>query len=221
VALSRFLGSYKQFSESLKANDIHWTTKNGFDSFLRIISNGSNDNAKEWYKKTQTVLADHERLFIRFTFLSGMRKGESQRSFNKIISMNKEGRLTEYYDDKQRILKHYQYKEFLRRTKNVYISILPKDLIDQVKDSKPFSYNALRKHLDKNKLNIELKPLRSVYETFLRNHGILPEIIDLIAGRIPSEGSGSVFLHHYLKQDLSKLSDQIEPLLRELENSVA
>jgi intergrase/recombinase len=217
VAFAKFNGNYESFTKSIKSNGIHWINKNGFDSFLRIMNNNHTD-VTEWHRKTQTVLSDNERLFLKFTLLSGIRKGESVRSFNRIIELYKQNRLNEYYDDKQQILKHYQYKDNLRRTKNLYISIVPKELIDQVKESKPISYHALRKHLNKNKLNIEIKPLRSMFATFLRNKAVMSEIIDLLQGRIESS---SVFLQHYLKLDLSSLSDQILPILRDLLTSVS
>ncbi|MGD0979549.1 MAG: integrase [Candidatus Bathyarchaeia archaeon] len=217
ISLSKFLGSYDNFTKSIKNNGIHWASRNGFDSFLKIV-NGNHKDVIEWYKKTQTVLPDNEKLFVRFVLLSGLRMSEAKRSFSKIIELAKQNRLNEYYDDKQQILKHYQYSENLRHTKNVYISIVSRELINEIVNSKAVSYNVIRKHLAKNRMNLELKPLRSLFATYLRNKGIMSEIIDLIQGRI---NSGSVFLNHYLKMDMTNLSDQILPILRDLLTSVS
>jgi len=59
------------------------------------------------------------------------------------------------------------------------------------------SYSAIRKRLARNRLNLRIKELRSYYATYLRQHGILAEYIDLLQGRIPK----SVFARHYLKVD--------------------
>jgi len=59
------------------------------------------------------------------------------------------------------------------------------------------SYSAIRKRLARNRLNLRIKELRSYYATYLRQHGILAEYIDLLQGRIPK----SVFARHFLKVD--------------------
>jgi intergrase/recombinase len=68
------------------------------------------------------------------------------------------------------------------------------------------SYFAIRKRLTNKKQTLRIKELRSYYATYLRNHGILAEYVDLIQGRIPK----SVFARHYLKiEDLKTLSNQV------------
>ena len=47
---------------------------------------------------------------------------------------------------------------------------------------------------------MRIKELRSYFATYLRQHGILAEYIDLLQGRIPK----SVFARHYLKLDSIK-----------------
>jgi len=77
----------------------------------------------------------------------------------------------------------------------VYISIIAKRIVDEIASSQPVYYTTLRKHLQKNKLRVRIKELRSYFATYLRKHGILAEYIDLLQGRIPK----SVFAKHYLK----------------------
>ena len=110
--------------------------------------------------------------------------------------MSKDGKLSEYYNEELGILEHFKHGElFLRHTKNCYISIMTDALVQQVANSQPISYSAIRKRLTRKKQTLRIKELRSYYATYLRKHGILTEYIDLIQGRIPK----SVFARHSLR----------------------
>ena len=64
---------------------------------------------------------------------------------------------------------------------------------------------------------LRIKELRSYFATYLRNHGILAEYIDLLQGRIPK----LVFARHYLKvEDLKELSSQVLAVTENLERSL-
>lgn len=121
--------------------------------------------------------------------------------------MSKDGKLSEYYNEELGILEHFKHGElFLRHTKNCYISIMTDALVQQVANSQPISYSAIRKRLTRKKQTLRIKELRSYYATYLRKHGILAEYIDLIQGRIPK----SVFARHYLRvEDLKELSSEV------------
>lgn len=121
--------------------------------------------------------------------------------------MSKDGKLSEYYNEELGILEHFKHGElFLRHTKNCYISIMTDALVQQVANSQPISYSAIRKRLTRKKQTLRIKELRSYYATYLRKHGILTEYIDLIQGRIPK----SVFARHYLRvEDLKELSSEV------------
>ena len=85
--------------------------------------------------------------------LTGLRKEEVITSFNKIIDLAKQGNLNEYYNEENGLFEHFKYKEqFLRRTKNVYISIIPKDIVIKVSKSQPISYAGISKSLMRAKL---------------------------------------------------------------------
>jgi intergrase/recombinase len=96
---------------------------------------------------------------------------------------------------------HFKYADlFLRQTKKVYIFIVSGELISEIIKSIRVSINAIRKRLTRNRLNLRFKELRSYYATYLRTHGILPEYIDFLQGRIPK----AVFARHYLKVEDKK-----------------
>lgn len=140
-------------------------------------------------------------------------------AFNLIIQLSKDEKLGEYYNEELGILEHFKHGSlFLRHTKNCYVSIVTKDLIQQIINSQPVSYFAVRKRLTVKKQTLRIKELRSYYATYLRKHGILSEYIDLIQGRIPK----SVFARHYLKiEDLKELVSQVLAVTSTLEESLA
>ena len=115
-----------------------------------------NSNLNEWLKQASNVLRPNEQLYLEFMSLTGLRKEEGIISFNKIIELTKQGNLNEYYNEEKGLLEHFKYKEqFLRRTKNVYISIISKrfsartfPILNHV------SYDGMRKRLMRAKLAV-------------------------------------------------------------------
>ena len=124
-----------------------------------------------------------------------------------LFSLSKDGKLHEYYNEELGILEHFKHGDlFLRHTKNCYISIVPKELIQQITRSSEVSYSAIRKRLTRKKQPLRIKEQRSYHATNLRKHGIISEYIDLLQGRIPK----SVFARHYLKiEDLKTLVSDV------------
>jgi intergrase/recombinase len=208
VCLSKYLGVYEEFTKDFKNHGIKWINGDSFSGFLHIINDNHSDLVT-WLRDTSKVLADNERLFLRFALVTGLRKTEAVMSFNKIIEMSKANKLNEYYNAEISTLEHFKYpKQFLRNTKNCYVSVCNRNLITEICNSKPISYSTLRKHLKNHGIKLRIKELRSYNNSYLRKNGILSEFIDILAGRIPK----SVFVRHYLKESLSNLSGQVLPL---------
>jgi hypothetical protein len=218
VNLSKFLGCYEEYKVKLKNHGVKWINHDdSFTSFLRIVNN-QHSNLGQWYKAVQNILRDNERLWLRFNLLTGLRKQESINAFNLIIELSQNNRLSEYYNAELGILEHFRYADlFLRQTKKVYISIVTEDLISEIANSSKVSYSAIRKRLTRNKQKLRFKELRSYYATFLRKHGILAELIDILQGRIPK----SVFARHYLKvEDVKDLVAQVIAITAKMEISL-
>jgi intergrase/recombinase len=218
VNLSKFLGSYEKYKTKLRNNGVKWVnTDDSFNSFLRIINNNHN-NLGEWYTTAQNLLRDNEKLWLKFNLQTGLRKQESINSFNLIIELSQQNKLSEYYNAELEVLEHFKYADlFLRATKKVYISIVGKELISEIVDSQPISYSAVRKRLIRHNQHLRFKELRSYFATFLRNNGILAEYIDLLQGRIPK----SFFARHYLKvEDMKDLMTQVLAITENLESAL-
>lgn len=164
------------------------------------------------------MLRDNERLFLKFTLLSGLRKSEAINSFNLITELARAGKLSEYFNEELGILEHFKHGDlFLRQTKKVYISIVTKELVSEIERSSKVSYSAIRKRLTRNNQNLRFKELRSYFATYLRQHGILAEYIDLLQGRIPK----SVFARHYLKvESIKELVQKVNSITATIEKDL-
>ena len=182
---------------------------------MRIMNNNHKD-LLEWYKRVRSILDENEKLYLKFMLMSGLRKTEGMLAFNLIIDLQKENRLGEYFNEDLSMLEHYKYKQFLRNTKNAYVSIIPRDLVMQIANSKPVSYHAIHCYLMRKKINLRIKELRSYYASFMVRHGIISEEVDILQGRVPK----SVFARHYLKENPAELRDRVFKAITELEQTL-
>ena len=137
------------------------------------------------------------------------------KSFNLIVDLGAKYK-EEYYNQTTQFLEHFKYPTlFLRCNKNLYVSCVPKDLLDEISKSSKVSYNAIDKKLDRAGLRMRVKQLRSFYATTMREMGLLSEQIDLTQGRVGK----SIFMQHYFKQNPKALSDKILEALPKLEQT--
>jgi intergrase/recombinase len=211
IVLSKFLGIHEQFKNTLKNYGVKLHKQNALQSFLRILNN--NHDVLDWYNIAISNLRDNEKTLLKFCLYSGLRRTEALTSFNKIIELYKQNSLNQYYDFNLNCLMHFKYpKEFIRRTKNTYISFIPESLVNEISTSEPVSYAAIRKRLNKNNIKIRINELRDYYGTFLLQHGILEQEVNLLQGRIPP----SIFVKHYWSPKLSELKDRVFKALSQL-----
>ena len=215
ICLSKYLGTYLSFRETIKQYGIKWDRTDSLESFMRIMSSHHND-LPEWIAKVRTAFSDNEKLYLRFLVLSGLRVSEGIDSFNLIIELSKNNKLDEYYNRELEILEHYKYKQFLRNSKNVYITVIPKELVVTIAGSKPVHYITIRKHLTKIGLGSRFKELRQQYATFMVRHDLIREEVDLLQGRVPK----SIFIRHYWTPNFKELRDRTLEALRQLEQSL-
>jgi intergrase/recombinase len=213
TVLSKFTGQHEQFKSSLKNFGIKLHKQNGIESFLRMLKANESD-ILDWYVKAYDAVRDNERLYLSFCKVSGIRKEEAINSFNLIIELAKQSRLSEYYDSELNCLMHFKYPQmFLRNTKNVYISFVPERLINQIINSQPITYPQIRKRMNRYKLKVRISELRDYFGTSLLQHGILEQDVNLLQGRIPV----SVFIRHYWSPRLKELGNRVFKALETLD----
>jgi hypothetical protein len=219
IALSKFLGCYEEYKLKLRNHGIRWINNNdSFSSFVRILNGNNLKDLTVWYREALKILNDSEKSYLRFLALSGVRKTEAKMSFSKIQALSKEGKLNEcYYNTETKMLEHFRYKEFLRGTKNVYVSAIPIELIQQIANSdKPISLASIRKKLNRHKLSLRFKELRQFYATNMRKLGLIQELISLLQGRVER----TVFTQFYLKENPKELAEKVISLVGDLENTL-
>jgi hypothetical protein len=203
VALSKFKGEYLEFHDKIKQYGIKWVNQDSFTSFLKIFNN-NHDSLIQWYKDAAKILKPHEQLWLKYLALSGLRRTESLLSFNRIVELGKDRR-SEYINEKG-IVEHFKYpKDFLRGTKNCYITIAPSNILEAIMNSQQLSYSTLKKRLLHNAMSQRFKELRSYYSSFMAKNGLMSEEIDLLQGRVPR----SVFARHCLKENVDEFKARV------------
>jgi intergrase/recombinase len=214
IALSKFVGQHQQFKAQLSNYGIKTHKQNSIESFLRILRVSDSD-ILDWYEKAVAVLRPNERLYLKFCKFIGARQNEAIDSFNLIVQLAKENKLSQYYNRELTCLMHFKYPElFLRGSKNIFISFVPESLVNEIANSQTVTYPAIRKRLNHNHLNVRISELRDFYGTnLLQHHGILEQEVNLLQGRIPV----SVFVRHYWSPQLSTLRDRIFKALEPLD----
>jgi hypothetical protein len=217
VCLSKYLGCYEAYRNKLKNLGIKWANPDtAFNGFLSIF-NHKHDTLSLWIREVQPLLYDDERLFLRFLAVTGLRKIEAIASFNMIIELNARGKLGEYYNEDSSTLEHFKFgRLFLRGTKNAFISIVPKAMIPEIANSQPVTYDAIHCRLMRRRIPLRLKELRSYHNSYLRKNGIISELVDVLAGRVPK----SVFCRHYLGMDMKTFSSQVLAITEKLEKAL-
>jgi len=214
IALSKFLGIYEGFKATLSRYGVKFARTDSFDAFLRIMNNNS-DDLLEWFSKAYNVLRRNERLFLMFARLSGLRKTEAINSFNLIIDLAKNGRLKEYYNEELLCLEHFRFKQlFLRGKKNAYITFISKSMVNEIANSEPITYEAIRKRLLKNGLKLRINELRDYFATFMVKHGLIREEVDLLQGRIPP----NLFVRSYWSPNFKEFRDRTLKALTEIQS---
>jgi intergrase/recombinase len=214
ASLSKFLGKYDLWLDIIKKYQLKWAEGNKsmkvFKSIFDSESNGESlDKMINWIKDVSKILPQEYQNVLLFNTLTGLRPDEAQKTIYLIKT-----RENEYVDKDRGVLKHYQFPiQFLRRTKNAYISIINQNIINIAKHTpnRENYYNSLRKRISIiNDFDMDMYYCRKVFATYLRNVGIEQEIIDLLQGRI----SNNVFVNHYYRSDINKIiTRRIHPIL--------
>ena len=218
ASLSKFLGRYDQWLEIVNRHQLKWSSaaNNSMKTFKSIFdseSQGKNlESMIKWIKGASTVLPRQYKNVLLFNTLTGLRPNEAQKALHLVKTHE-----IQYVDRERMMLKHYQFPNlFIRQTKNAYISIVNKDILEIAKDTpyKENYYNSLRKRLSlTNNFGMNMYYCRKVFATYLRSNGIEPEIIDLLQGMI----SSSVFVNHYYRPNINDIiTHRIRPVLDEL-----
>lgn len=180
--------------------------------FQNIVNNENNyESMLNWIKDTCSQISKSYANILIYCTLTGLRADEACKS----LSLVKNNR-NNYLNKETMVLEHFKYPNiFLRRTKQAFISIANDSILNLAKESNDYSYNALRCHLNRKNIQMNMNYCRKIFATYLRNNGIEQEIIDLLQGRIPK----AVFVRHYYRPDIDRF-DKVRKLLDDLYNQI-
>ena len=214
--LSKYLGVYEQWKQTIRNFGLKWESTSGLEAFLSILNSNINET-ETWLKQVIQRLPEEYGTVLVFDALTGLRPNEAIMSCNLIADLSEKNELDNYLDKDLMMLQHFRFPElFLRKSKNAFISFVTPKLLDLVLRTKPkVKYSALDTRIGRLGFNIKTKQLRKLHATVLRSQ--LPqELVDLLQGRI----SQTVFMKFYyrplLEDTRNKALKAIEPLEMEL-----
>jgi len=193
-ALSRFLGKRDHFRALMANYGLKWNGKGRGEMIIARLSREPDDKAiLAWTAEAKGVLGDLG-LFVDFVLASGLRLNEAVGAWNLIIRLGREGRLNEYFNEKTGALEHFRFKkDFIRRTKAVYISFVPEALISRIlKEGKPTTKDQIGCRLKRAGIRLRFSDLRELWASKMTRFLRVPEI-DLLQGRV----GASIFMANY------------------------
>ncbi|MCK5627993.1 hypothetical protein KAI12_00865 [Candidatus Bathyarchaeota archaeon] len=214
--LSKFLGVYDQWKQTIKRFGLKWENTNNLETFLSILNTDLNE-VEDWIKQLIPKMPRNYASVLVFDALTGLRPTEATHSCSLITKLSEQNKLDKYLDTKLMMLQHFRFpKLFLRKSKNAYISFVTPQLIELITKTKPtMKYSAVDTMIGRLGFKIRTRQLRKLYATTLRKY--LPqEMVDLLQGRI----SQSIFMRFYyrplLEDTRNKVIKAIEPLQNQL-----
>ncbi len=136
TALSKYLGCYDQWKNTLKRYNLKWTTGNEAPVSMQRFFNSNLESMIQTVKEMMRVLPEPMVEVIRYAVLAGLRPTESCESVRLLNDNTTDAAAAAgimcpqwgYYNPDTQTLHHYLYPEiFLRATKKAYISYLSVD----------------------------------------------------------------------------------------------
>ena len=196
--LSKFLGLHEDFKKLVNAHGLKGETVKAEDLLLsRMARANENGQVTTWIAQVKAMLPEIA-TFPDFALASGLRYVEALNSYNLIIDLARARRLGEYFNSEREVLEHIRFKQlFLRHTKKVFISFVPRQLVEQISREKPLTDAQVRLPLQRKGFSLRFSDIREFYATHMTKWLTQPEI-DFLEGRV----SASVFMKHYFNPAL-------------------
>jgi len=199
--LAKYNGCYDRWQKIIKQHDLRWRIAN---DGLAVFEKENITEMLAYIKEAVNVLPKDCANTFLFGTLTGLRADECMKS----IRLIKEGE-REYVNPEKQILEHYKYKTlFLRRSKKAFISVVDSDTIQLARNSCD-SWHKIRSSLKRKKIPMRLKFARKVFATYLVQHGIESQFVDLLQGRT----SGTILSTHYYRPDFVSMCDKVRQVL--------
>ena len=205
-SLSKYLGAYEEFRQLTRNYGLKWSGRARDQLIISRLTKVSDPGDVFRYVREVKRRAPELDAFMDLDAITGMRLVEAAQGYNLIIRLSRDGRLGEYYDNG--ILQHYRFPDlFIRRTKKAFISFVPADVVDAVKERRALTADNALKMIQLRGLPCRFGDIREAHASFLTRFLTPPEI-DFLQGRIGT----TVFMQNYFNPKL--VSDLKERVLK-------
>jgi len=217
ATLSKFLGIYEEFNSLVKNYGLKWSGKKSSDLIIERLTRTVNPNEIfDWIKQVKKAIPELSD-FMDFIAITGLRYNEAIESYNLIVKLARKEKLHQYFNSERETLEHFRFKEtFIRRSKKVFISFVPRELVKQISQNKPLEWNATKKKVARTVRHLRFADIREFHGSFVTKYLRQPEI-DFLHGR----SSSSVFMRNYFNPIwIADLKTRTFKAIKEIKNNV-
>ena len=170
--LAKFQGRYEDFRRLVKDYGLKWENMKAEDLLISRINKfekcGSVLTWRDTVKKEWPCFSS----FMDFLVSTGLRMVEAVESYNLIIDLSNEGKLSEYYSAEKEILEHFRFKEkFIRNNKKAFVSFVPRKLIEEVARSKRITIDSITNKIKRKGMRPRFNDIREYYATYMKVSG--------------------------------------------------
>lgn len=197
-------------------------TKNGRKSSNNTGLKQADDGFNLFEKENITEMLEYVRQVVKVlpidcgnTFVTatpiGLRADEVCQS-NRLLKQGAK----DYYNPAYGVLEHFRYKDiFIRRSKKAFISLVDDDIMNLAKSSCD-KWNVISLRLKRLNTPMRMSYCRKIFGTWLRQHGVETEFVDLLQGRAPT----TVFAKHHFRPDFEKEQQRVREKIRQLHEQI-
>ena len=217
-ALAKYLGVYENWRRLIHQYQLKWSGRSKDEIVIARLTKVQNpEEVFEWIKAVKKARPDYE-AFMDFIAITGLRFVEAVTSYNLIRKLEKEGKLSEYYDSDKEVLEHYKFKDlFLRKAKKVFVSFVPREVIQRIIENGKLGKSGIQTAVKRLGLPLRFGDVREVHNTIMSKYLSEAEI-NFIAGRI----SGSVFMTNYFNPKwITDLKQRVFKGISEIQNKIS
>ena len=90
------------------------------------------------------------------------------------------------------------------------------ELFKRIRESQPINLNSMRLRLRRKNLSIHFGAIRDYYATYMLEHGLLREEVDILQGRVPS----SILVRHYWSPNFKEMKTRVLKATKQLEDTL-
>jgi hypothetical protein len=104
---------------------------------------------------------------------------------------------------------------FIQRSRKAFISLVDDDIMNLAKSACD-SWNVISLRLKRLNTPMRMVYCRKIFGTWLRQHGVETEFVDLLQCCAPT----IIFARHYLRPDFAKEPERIREIIRKLHEEI-